>query len=289
MGNAGLGLLTTEKDYGIERLGTANMNVLYKYCDQKGIEIILSTLELKLPYISDVNDPYECSPVFDCPDDKAAIEEHCLFRLKLNRIIPPADYRQKIKHDEMRENFIEGAKESLKAINRTSCLLSVSKTAQNIVMWAHYTEQHKGAVIGIDFDNVFLDTNRPSNLVMHSVEPSENRLKINVLSESMLKEFEKVPFTKSIDWKYEKEFRSVLPVKFMEGLRQIKLARLGDYDGKDTWFLKLNPASIKEVVFGLDTDEDLKSKIRKLKERQGLQHIKLRQAEESETYTLNLK
>ena len=289
--SAGVGLLATEnteKDYGIERLGTASMNVLYKYCDQKGIKIILKTLELKLPYISDVNDPYECSPVFDCPDDKAAIEARCLSGLKQNGITPPAGYRQTIKHDEMRENFIEGAKESLKAINRTSCLLSVSKTARNTVMWAHYTEQHKGAVIGIDFDNVFPDTTMVDGILMHPVNCSKDRLKINVLSDSMLKEFEKVPFTKSIDWKYEEEFRSVFPVEFMERLRQINLARLKCFKGKKAWFLKLNPASIREVVFGLDTKDILKSKIRKLKKRQDLRHIELYKAEESETYTLNL-
>jgi len=265
------------------------MNVLYKYCDQKGVEKILRTLELKLPYISDVNDPYECSPVFDCTHDKAAIEEHCLFRLKLMGRTPPVDFRQTIKHDEMREKFIDGAEDSLKAINRTSCLLSVSETAQNTVMWAHYTEQHKGAVIGIDFDNVFPDTNRQLGILMERVNYSEDRLKVNVLSESLEEEFKKVPFAKSIDWEYEKEIRSVLPVGFMEGLRQIKLARLKHFKGKKTWFLRLKPASIREVVFGLDTSDDLKSKIRELIERPELQHVKLRQAEESETYTLNLK
>jgi hypothetical protein len=60
-------------------------------------------------------------------------------------------------------------------------------------------------------------------------------------------------------------------------------------DTKESWLLKLNPASIKEVVFGLYTEKSLKSAIRKLIERPELQHVKLRQAEESETYTLNLK
>ncbi len=264
------------------------MNVLYKYCDQKGIKKILKTLELKLPYISGVNDPYECSPVFHCSDNKIAIEEHCLYRLKLNNITPPADYRQKIKHNEMREKFIDGAKESLRGVNQTSCLLSVSKTVNNPVMWAHYTGQHKGAVIGIDFDSIFPDTNRPSKLVMHPVKPSENRVEIDVLSESMQDEFKKVPFTKSIDWKYEKEFRSVLPVEFMEGLRNIKLARLKYFKGKKAWFLKVNPASIKEVVFGLDIKDNLKEKIRKLKKRKDLQHIQLRQAALSETYDFDI-
>ncbi len=265
------------------------MNVLYKYCDPAGIERILEDLELKLPYISDVNDPYECKPHFYCPTNKTSIEKHCLYRLKCNGRIPPVDFRQKINHDEMRKNFLDGAKESLRDINKISCLLSVSKTANNPVMWAHYSSNHEGAVLGIDFNNVFSDTHRPSKLILHRVKPSKKRVKINVLAKSLEKKFKKVPRTKSIDWKYEKEFRAVLPVEFMEGLRQIKLTRLGDYDGKDTWFLKLNPASIREVVFGLNTDDKLKEKIRKLKEKQpDLQNIQLRQVTLSKTYDFDI-
>jgi len=54
-----------------------NMNILYKYCDQDGIKIVES-LELKLPYVSEVNDPLECLPFFYCPDDKAAMKEQWL-------------------------------------------------------------------------------------------------------------------------------------------------------------------------------------------------------------------
>ena len=68
-----------------------------------------------------------------------------------------------------------------------------------------------------------------------------------------------------------------------------RLAHLEEFKGKDTWFLRLNPASIREVIFGLYTDKSLKSDIRKLIERQDLQHVKLYQAEESETYNLNLE
>jgi hypothetical protein len=46
------------------------MNILYKYCDQLGIVKILGALELKLPYISEVNDPLECLPIFYSPDGK---------------------------------------------------------------------------------------------------------------------------------------------------------------------------------------------------------------------------
>ena len=77
------------------------MNVLYKYCDQAGIEIILSTLELKLPYISQVNDPLECLPFIYCSDDEAAIEALCLSALERNKITPPIDYKQKLENGEI--------------------------------------------------------------------------------------------------------------------------------------------------------------------------------------------
>jgi len=269
------------------------MNVLYKYCDQKGIEKILRTLELKLPYISDVNDPYECSPVFYCPDDKQAMKEQCLRTFECNHINPPVNWEQEIgeqfEKGEIQEKLEKGLRKELIDFNRKSCLLSVSKTAQNTVMWTHYTEQHKGAVIGIDFNNVYPDTNGPSNLVMHSVNYSKDRIKINVLSESKEEEFEKVPLTKSIDWQYEEELRAIFPVKVLEIMQQRGLALLKDFKAKKTWFLRLNPVSIREVIFGLDTKDRLKLEIRKLIKRPELQHIKLRQAEESETYTFNLK
>ena len=184
----------------------------------------------------------------------------------------------------------------MKDFNRKSCLLSVSKTAQNTVMWAHYADKHEGTVIGIDFNNVYLypDTNGPSNLVMEPVSYSKDRPKINIYSEVRFEELRKAFLTKSIDWKYEKEFRTILSVSVLEISQQQGLALLKDFKGKKdfeskkTWFLRLNPESIREIILGLYTEEGLKLTIRKLIERAELQHVKLYQAEESETYTLNL-
>jgi len=294
---AGLGLLVTEntkKDYGIERLSTASMNVLYKYCDQKGIEIILRTLELKLPYISQVNDPLECLPFFYCPNDKAAIEALYLSALERRKRIPSANYKQKLENGEIHKILEESQRELQRDWNqRKGCLLSVSKTAQNTVMWAHYADKHKGAVIGIDFNNVFPDTNKERGILMDAVSYSEHRPQINILEEpegNVSREaYQKAIMTKSDSWRYEEEFRTIFLVDKLEIFQQQGLAHLKDFNGKKTWFLRLNPVSIREVIFGLYTNESLKSDIRKLIERQDLQHVKLYQAEESETYTLNLK
>ncbi len=276
------------------------MNILYKYCDQLGIVKILESLELKLPYVSQVNDPLECLPVLYCPDDKSAMKEQWLRSFNRNHISPPVHWEQKLdeafKKGDYQKRLEKETRKDLKDFNRKSCLLSVSKTAQNTVMWAHYADKHEGTVIGIDFNNVYLypDTNGPSNLVMEPVSYSKDRPKINIYSEVRFEELRKAFLTKSIDWKYEKEFRTILSVSVLEISQQQGLALLKDFKGKKdfeskkTWFLRLNPESIREIILGLYTEEGLKLAIRKLIERAELQHVKLYQAEESETYTLNL-
>ncbi len=257
------------------------MNVLYKYCDQLGIIKILGALELKLPFISEVNDPFECLTIFYCPNDKAAMRKQCIRTFERNGISPPADWEQKLNEQfetgELRKTLEEGMRDFISKWNQQSCLLSVSKTAKEPVMWAHYAEIHKGAVIGIDFDKLFK---------MHPVNYSEDRPQMNILHEFTLEKSLEIASTKSVAWIYEKEFRAVFDDNF---LKKQGSTCLRDFNGKKTWFLRLNPESIREVVFGLYTEKSLKSAIRKLIERPELQHVKLRQAEKSKTYTLNLK
>jgi hypothetical protein len=267
------------------------MTILYKYCDH-GIEQILSTLELKLPYISQVNDPLECLPFLYCPEDLSALKEECLRAFKRKGIRPPDNWKKTLTEQaevcEIYQKLESGVGDAIRDMNQKSCLLSVSKTAQNTVMWAHYAEKHKGAVVGIDFDNVFPGTGKERGILLHAVNYCEDRPRMDVFSEYDPKELEKILSTKSVDWSYEQEFRTVFSFDYLQQLQQKKLAYLKNFDGNDSWFLPLNPASIREVIFGLYTDSDLKSKIGKLVECQHLQHVKLLQTEESDTYALNL-
>ena len=246
-----------------------------------------------MPFISDVNDPLDCMPHFYYPDDDV-IESSFLFSLN-GKTLPAAKYKWQL---EEYAKHIKSLKESLPekamSMNQTSCMLSVSKTAQNIVMWAHYAEKHKGAVIGIDFDNAYSDTLK---VTMQRVNYHKDRPKINVL-EAFEKQtipnetIEKYVMTKSDSWDYEEEYRRMFDHKTLIEMKQQELMnfkKIKPNDLKENWLLKLNPASIKEVIFGLHAD-DLKAKIRKLKEeQQDLQHIQLRQAEASETYDFNIK
>ncbi|MFA5251280.1 MAG: DUF2971 domain-containing protein [Phycisphaerae bacterium] len=264
------------------------MNILYKYCGQLGVVKILESLELKLPYISEVNDPLECSPFLYCPKDKSAMEAQWLRTFKHNNIKPPANWEQKLNEQfekgEIQKNLRDVTRASINYYRRKSFLLSVSQEARSTVMWAHYADKHKGAVIGIDFDRILLK----SGIKMHRVTYSEQRPKINILDDSEKAKYYETLVTKSTEWTYEREFRVIFDDAYLMDLEQQGLACLKDFNGKKTWFLRLDPKSIKEIIFGLYTEDGLKLAIRKLTEQSELQHIKLYQAEESETYTLNL-
>ena len=260
------------------------MNVLYKYCDQLGIVKIMGSLELKLPYIAQVNDPLDCFPFIYCPDDKAAMGKQCLRTFERNGISPPADWKHKLNElyetGKLRKMLEEGMLNHIREENRRNCLLSVSEIANEPVMWDHYAEVHKGAVIGIDFDKLFK---------VHRVEYSKDRPRLNLLHEFTTEKAWEIASTKSASWDYEKEFRALFDDATLRNLSHQNLTCLRDFNGKKAWFLRLNPESIREVVFGLYTEDSLKSAIRKLIEQPELQHVKLHQAEESETYILNLK
>ena len=274
------------------------MNILYKYCDQAGILIILETLELRLPYVSEVNDPLECSSVFVCKNDIDALKEKYLLALRRRGAIPPTDFetnmREQFEKGDIQRTLKQSAREYQNEWNqKRSCLISVSKTAQNTVMWAHYADKHKGAVIGIDYDKVFHEINKPCGIVMSPVEYSEERPKIDVLvdpeNEDWHKKIIKSLLTKSIDWKYENEFRAIFLDNYLEKLQKQGLVCCKNQEGKKRWFLRLNPLSIKEIIFGLFAEENMKLEINNLIKCTKLQHIKLYQAIESETYILKLK
>lgn len=269
------------------------MNILYKYCNQSGILKILESLELKLPYISETNDPLENSPFLYCENNVEKSKRICLSTFKRRNVTPPINWEEKLKEQiengEYQAKLIDGFRKLEKEWNQEkTCLLSVSKTAQNTVMWAHYSDKHKGAVIGIDFNQIFPDY----GIEMSPVNYCEQRPKMNVLdysaNELLGKKIIEIVLTKSADWKYEQEFRTVFLVDDLINLEQRGLACLKDFNGKETWFLRITSKSIKVVLFGLYIEESLKLTIKNLISQSELQHVKLYQVVRSENYTFNL-
>jgi len=94
-------------------------------------------------------------------------------------------------------------------------IVSLSSTYDNLLMWSHYTNQHKGIVIELDIKKLGL-----ANKICHSlistknttqpqkVRYNNNREIVDLNSNSFNYLFDAF-FVKSKQWKYEKEYRIV--------------------------------------------------------------------------------
>jgi len=272
------------------------MNILYKYCDCQGGIKILSSLELKVPFVADVNDPYDCRPDFFCGDNKGKIKNRCLQALNnQNKIVPP-DFEKHaedlIAKNEIQNSLINASLKVLDEKYKEYCLLSVSKSPRNPTMWAHYAEGHQGIVIGIDFDALFYDNGKIYPIKMHKVDYILGRLRVDVLDDE-IESMNKILMTKTNNWRYEEEFRTIfvpsspnIEHMTLEYLQRKSLASTRDFKGKRTWFLRLNPVAIKQVIFGLHTEESLKSVVKRLVVH--LSDVKLYQVQESKTDEFDL-
>ncbi|MFM5095678.1 DUF2971 domain-containing protein [Aeromonas rivipollensis] len=87
-------------------------------------------------------------------------------------------------------------------------VLSLSRTANNILMWFHYADNHRGFVVEFKYDMDILSSkaHRLESLFPTPVEYETSR-PIHKMSEQFdpIKHF----LTKSIDWQYEQEERVI--------------------------------------------------------------------------------
>lgn len=120
----------------------------------------------------------------------------------------------------------------------------------NLLMWAHYADSHKGVCFEFDVleDPEFFTF--PVKVVYEQDYP-----KINF---SNVEETKKIYSTKSLDWAYEQEIRVM---KLRVGLHTI------------------NPSAIKSIILGCKTPQkDIDKIIQIISSDQNLQHIALKRA-----------
>lgn len=116
------------------------------------------------------------------------------------------------------EKNIPKLKEALSEVVRHSTVFCVSEVPDNLLMWSHYADAHRGAVI--EFETVpELDTFLCGAFPVTYSEKLPEYASIEELIGSMLGQTEidsmmllrKLVSTKSADWAYEREWRVVAP------------------------------------------------------------------------------
>lgn len=184
--------------------------------------------------------------------DKGTFDDHDFSKILTNiSSNPESDYR----------DFMNTA------LIRCFRVLCVTETHDNILMWAHYADQHCGCVF--EFDDLYIEKPRllrEGYVRYHeNIEPRSSPLDMllygetNEVRELMIRD---VAFSKRTFWGYEREYRFLFAESFGEittkidmqnGTKNIDIKHQSDQLFSDVKFPK---ESLKSVIFGARSSQD---------------------------------
>ena len=213
-------------------------NIIYKFINMVDGLKILNDLTLKLNHPDEFNDPFDFNNSlfkFNITDEyvKSLIDTNLPHLDRNTRRKKMRELRNKPNNSEIIDKAITKIKERY----RVSCF---SKVKDEILLWSHYAEKHRGLCIGFSFEPATKD---------FYVHPVGYKIDINP-PDFATKEFESLQYlisTKYEKWEYEKEIRIINRTK--------------------TDIINIQASSIKEIIFGCKMDEsdmiNIKSNIQK--------------------------
>jgi hypothetical protein len=244
--------------------------LVYKYVKPDGDDII-KNLRIKVSNVLDFNDPFEFLPSIKeiTADDvlshlvhnedylsyahKLAIEEgrtNETYELFVERIQSPGRSEkliEKLKKDLARvlRETIERTRGETSKTALFACFCGESvETHNEILMWSHYTDGHKGLRIAFDRDllniqgSAFLEINyEPNRLQYNPVEYWQGGI------ETIGNFYRKVLRTKSSAWAYEREHRWLVSPRICQ--KDDKILSVG-----------IKPEAIVEVACGARCSEE---------------------------------
>lgn len=208
--------------------------MLYKYVSPERIDVLTGRRIRFTPYIQ-LNDPFEC-------------------RFTVNP--PPGEEDEAVEDD----YNAEWAEVEVWLENRIGQLgmLCLSRTPRNILMWSHYTMDHRGLVLGFDESHPFFQQQAyyyegrvkrelpfAGFGTLRDVVYTQERPNIDFGSRIPFEAF----FTKSLDWSYEQE------VRIFRHLEEAEVSK-GEHRSGIHLF-ELPSGVIRKVILGAQATKEL--------------------------------
>ena len=154
-------------------------------------------------------------------------------------------------------------------------ILSLSETPDNLLMWAHYAEGHRGLVLMLDGSHDFFKGDRPvfGFAKPERVEYSSERPRMPINDPNMHAIF----FIKGSPWKYEREWRYLKEI-------EDAVVRCQQTDALPVALFQVPPMCILGVILGCYRDQKLKDNVLALRrDRPELRHLRIQEARASNT------
>jgi hypothetical protein len=189
-----------------------NMDIFYKYSKFRSIKELISCNVRLSPPIT-LNDPFESMLNKDV-SDRLKIELDSIYNVNEDSSI--------FEEYNIMSRIFGGLSDY--------AIFSLSETPRNILMWAHYADEHKGICIGYKKEIFNSLPNKPNtrlgiesytpvkvnydNLRPQPTEKSEEDINEIIKKQSILQ-----LTTKSDDWLYEKEHRCIIPMCWADAVK----------------------------------------------------------------------
>ncbi|MBA6290166.1 DUF2971 domain-containing protein [Colwellia sp. MB3u-4] len=183
---------------------------LYKYMSEEvALEFIKQPL-LRITPRQSLNDPFECLPSISVKDKiETYINEQIIPGLKKNQVLTI---------------------EELDSFMDLHGIISLSESPDNLLMWSHYGDDHKGMVVEFDIDesdpfalfNTW-EVPRESDGKFGRVSYRKSReYPYNITTESISDIRNYYYLSKADEWIYEKEYRYITPFSLANYIKNIK-------------------------------------------------------------------
>jgi hypothetical protein len=261
---------------------------MFKYVGPERIDI-LNELRIRFTQPSCCNDPFESQLCIDGLEDEVLVGsrlEVSAFRRYEAHVhsegAKPRSFEEFRKlFEPEREQVLERLRKDRHDVRKRAAervkdfwgfgILSLTTTKKNLLMWAHYTESHKGMLIELDPKHPFF---KPPNAANHiefgtlaKVVYSEKRPRHKIGEFPTAADF----CVKSLDWEYEHEWRVF---QLLEKSDQ----KLQTGNGV-IYLFNLPPESIKGVVMGCRMEKNKrKVLIDVIRSNRSLENVDIREA-----------
>lgn len=229
-------------------MGGVNKNkapTLYKFLDAssgwslKNFKNIFQSCQLRASTPKELNDPFDSQT----PPNLNLTREQIVF------VREKYSFKSSI-WQEPTDKLCEEFREVLRNVSLWYRVYSLSTNVENVLHWSHYANKHKGLCVGFNFnkqpdlgksrDDLVLGPTKVSYLTsgkLATVSMARRRFRSDFYHHNFIgRVMNQIFLTKGQEWRYEQEWRIAFNAKEKSLPKE---------------FLKINPAVIKEVIFGL--------------------------------------
>lgn len=221
---------------------------------------------LRITQPADLNDPFEFLPAIPSIEDFTLLFEKIYKErvAQIDKLKVDKKEKSELKNEQLREYktqvrklknnedgnvktfFLERAKKNL---NTHLGILSLTRRWDSTLMWAHYTNSHKGLCIGFDSQNPFFSAYRQiadKEKIFMPVAYRDERIQVPI-EKGVSIDFQ-VVLSKSKDWEYEEEERLLVMLR--------QASKVIPAEPYDICLYKVPHNLVKEIVVGVNFPND---------------------------------